>query len=68
MRLGLLNIIDGEINGYNYESFKTHPYVQSRVALFNSFGKPFKVDIDKKVASVYKGILHKTTKYGLPTY
>mgnify|MGYP004452713203 FL=1 len=52
LRLGLLNIIDGEINGYNYESFKTHPYVQSRVALFNSFGKPFKVDIDKKVVMI----------------
>lgn len=23
---------------------------------------------DGTVASVYKGILHKTTKYGLPTY
>ena len=52
LRLGLLNIIDGEINGYNYESFKTYPYVQSRVALFNSFGKPFKVDIDKKVVMI----------------
>lgn len=23
---------------------------------------------DVSIASVYKGILHKTTKYGLPTY
>ena len=52
LRLGLLNIIDGVINGYNYESFKTHPYVQSRVALFNSFGTPFKVDIVKKVVMI----------------
>ena len=49
LRLGFLNIIDGTIKGFDYESFKSHPYVQSRIALFNSFGAPFKVEIDKKV-------------------
>ena len=48
LRLGFLNIIDGTIKGFDYESFKSHPYVQSRIALFNSFGAPFKVEIDKK--------------------
>ena len=49
LRLGFLNIIDGTINGFDYESFKVHSYVQSRVALFNSYGERFKVEIDKKV-------------------
>lgn len=52
LRLGFLNIIDGTINGYDYESFKVHPYVQSRKALFDSFGKSFKVDVGKKVVKV----------------
>ena len=52
LRLGFLNIIDGTINGYDYESFKVHPYVQSRKALFDSFGKSFKVDIGKKVVMI----------------
>lgn len=49
LRLGFLNIIDGTIKGYDYESFKLHPYVQSRRDLFSSFGKAFKIEIDKKV-------------------
>lgn len=49
LRLGFLNIIDGTINGYDYESFKIHPYVQSRRDLFNTFGRPFIIEIDKKV-------------------
>ena len=36
----------------DYESFKVHPYVQSRKALFDSFGKSFKVDVGKKVVMV----------------
>ena len=52
LRLGFLNIIDGTINGYDYESFKVHPYVQSRKALFDSLGKPFKIDVDKKVVKL----------------
>ena len=52
LRLGLLNIIDGTISGYDYESFKIHPYVQSRIALFNSFGRRFKIAINKKVITL----------------
>lgn len=52
LRLGFLNIIDGTIRGYDYESFKVHPYVQSRSDLFNGFGKPFKIEIDKKVITL----------------
>ena len=52
LRLGFLNIIDGTINGFDYESFKVHPYVQSRVALFNSFGAPFKVEVNKQVVKL----------------
>jgi hypothetical protein len=47
-----LNIIDGTITGYDYESFKVHPYVQSRKALFDSFGKPFEIDVEKKVVKL----------------
>ncbi len=49
LRLGFLNIFDGTINGYDYESFKIHPYVQSRSDLFNGFGKQFKIEIEEKV-------------------
>lgn len=49
LRLGFLNIIDGIINNYDYESFKAHPYVQLRSALFHSFGEPFKIEISEKV-------------------
>lgn len=52
LRLGFLNLIDGTIKGVDYDSFKTHPYVQSRVNLFNSFGSPFRIDIDKKVVKL----------------
>lgn len=52
LRLGFLNIIDGTIKNFDYESFKVHPYVQSRIELFNSFGAPFKVVIDKKVVTL----------------
>lgn len=47
-----MNIIEGTINGYDYELFKVHPYVQSRSVLFNGFGKPFKIEIDKKVITL----------------
>jgi len=49
LRLGFLNIIDGRIKNYDYESFKAHPYVQLRSALFHSFGEPFKIEISEKV-------------------
>ena len=52
LRLGFLNKIDGTINGYDYESFKTHPYVQSRRVLFNGLGKQFKILISKKVIMI----------------
>lgn len=52
LRLGFLNIIDGTINGYDYESLKVHPYVQSRNILFSNLGKPIKIDIDKKVIKI----------------
>lgn len=49
LRLGFFNIIDGRIKNYDYESFKAHPYVQLRSALFHSFGEPFKIEISEKV-------------------
>lgn len=49
LRLGFLNIIDGTIKEVDYDLFKEHPYVQSRVALFNGFGRPFKVNVNKEV-------------------
>lgn len=49
LRLGFLNIIDGTIASYAYEALKVHPYVQSRSALFHSFGEPFKIEISKKI-------------------
>ena len=51
-RLGFLNIFGGRIGGYNYESFREHPYVQSRRTLFKSFGYPFKIEIDEKVIAL----------------
>lgn len=52
LRLGFLNIIDGKIKGYDYESFRVHPYVQARSNLFNSFGAPFNIEINEKVITL----------------
>ncbi len=52
LRLGVLNIFDGQIDGYDYNSFKDHPYVQSRSTLYKSYGRPFKIKINEKVLLV----------------
>ena len=47
-RLGFLNIIDGTINDADYDIIKSHPYVQNRIKLFESFGKELDVEYEKQ--------------------
>lgn len=47
-RLGFLNIIDGTINDADYDIVKSHSYIQSRIKLFESFGKKFDVKYKKQ--------------------
>ena len=44
--------MDARIKGYDYTSFKVHPYVQYRKSLYDKFGNPFDIDIDEKVVAL----------------
>lgn len=46
-RLGLLEITLMGITGESYDSFKIHPFVLEREALFKSFGREFTIDLSK---------------------
>lgn len=46
-RLGFIEITIRGLTGQNYESFKNHPYVLTRKALFESFGREFQIDVSK---------------------
>lgn len=47
-RLGFINIIDGTIRDADYDIIKSHPYVQSRINLFESFGKELDIIYEKQ--------------------
>lgn len=46
-RLALIQIIDGDIKGKDYEVIKEHPYVVEREKIFRSFGKEIEVKLSK---------------------
>lgn len=51
-RLGLIEISDGSLSGEDYSVFETHPYVQSRLNMFNSFGKEIIVQVEKRAVTI----------------
>lgn len=46
-RLGFLNIMMYELKNTDYESFRSHPYVIERRVLFESYGEPFSLKLNK---------------------
>lgn len=47
-RLGFINIIDGRIHNADYDIIKSHPYVQSRIKMFESFGRELDIEYEKQ--------------------
>lgn len=46
-RLALIKITESGLEGGNYESMKTHPYVKSREEWFKRFGEEFKIKVSQ---------------------
>ena len=51
-RLGVINIYDATISGYNYSAIKEHPYIVSRKQLYETLGKVFSTEIDNKTIRI----------------
>ena len=47
-RLSLIRVVDGKLNGVNYESMKSHPYVLSRKERFEKFGRNFEITLKER--------------------
>lgn len=47
VRLGIVRVTILGLTGQNYDSFRSHPYVLARKALFETFGREFQVNISE---------------------